>query len=102
MALGIWTNGVTKQITAICVTGVKPGSDAEKVGIGLYTRIERIDGKPVEDMKASFGYGTGLNKVFVNRKPGDRLTLTVEPTGSISPFTVHLVNRGRNPTRPIF
>lgn len=102
MALSVWTNSVTKQITAIYVTRVKPGSDAGKVGIGPYTRIERIDGKAVEDMKPAFGYGTELNKAFVNRKTGDKLTLTVVLPGSTSPITVCLVNHDRNPTEVDF
>lgn len=98
MALSVWTNNITKSITAVYVTRVKSESDAERAGIGLYTRILAIDGKPVEQMQPSFRHGTDLNRAFINRKPGDRLTLTIIPTGGTAPVTVHLVNRARRYT----
>lgn len=99
MSLSVWTDSITKAITAIYVTNVKPGSDAEKYGLGLYTRILAIDGKPVEQMEPSFRHGTDLNRAFVNREVGDKMTLTVLPTGAIAPVTVHLVNKSGRYTK---
>lgn len=102
MSLSVWSNSITRKVTAIYVTRVKPESDAEKAGIKLFTRITKIDGQPVEGMAASFKYGTELNRAFINRKPGDKLTLEVTDEGSRESRTVRLVDRSMPWTRPDF
>lgn len=99
VSLSVWTDTITKATTAIYITNVKPDSDAEKAGLGIYTRIIAIDGKPVEEMKPSFRDGTFLNRTFVNRGVGDTLTLTVIPSGATAPVDVHLVNRSKRYTK---
>lgn len=93
IALQVWSNRDTGKVTAIYITKVKALSHAEQLGLRPRTRIDRIDGIPVEELVASFNDGTVLNKTFVNRKFGDRVTLEVVAEGTYTSKTVTVIEK---------
>ena len=80
-------------VTAMYIDKVKPDSDAEENGFGPRTRIYRIDGKPVEEMKATFNGDSELNKLFINRKVGSKIVVEAIPEGAFESKTVTLVEK---------
>ncbi len=93
LALGAWKDNATGKIVNLYVTKVRPGSSADDAGLKPRTRIDRIDGLPVEQLTASFLKGGDLNKFFINRKLGDKIVLEVLPEGSTRPKTVVLTEK---------
>ena len=81
----------TGMVHAIYVTDVERGSDAQRRGLGPRVRIYRINGKAVEDFPASFLAGTELNRIFINRTEGARVTLEISIPGRAEPKVVTLV-----------
>jgi hypothetical protein len=93
VSLSVWKNVATGKVTAIYINRVKEGSDALEAGFGPRTRIYRINGKPVEEMSASFNNGNELNQIFINRKIGEKITVEAVPEGSNTSKTVTLMER---------
>ncbi len=93
ISLNIWKDGNTNKVSAIYFGKVKPGSDAQLAGLGPRTRVDRIDGKPVEEFAASLLKGSGLNRVFINRKLGDKVLLEVLPEGQTKTRVVTLTEK---------
>jgi len=93
IGLNIWKDGATNRVSAIYLGKVKPGSDAELAGLGPRTRIDRIDGKPVEEFAASLLKGSELNRIFINRKLGDKVQLEVLPEGQTKTRIVTLTEK---------
>lgn len=93
LALEAWKDGHTGKIINLYVTKVRPGSSAADARITPRTRVDRIDGKPVEALTASFLKGGDLNKFFVNRKLGDKIVLEILPEGHTQPKTVVLTEK---------
>ncbi len=93
VSLSLWKNGHTGLVTAIYINKVKHGSSAEEHGLGPRTRIYRINDQPVEEMVASFNGDTELNKLFINRKIGSKITVEAQPEGAFEAKTVTLVEK---------
>jgi hypothetical protein len=93
VSLEIWKVGSTNQVSAIYLGKLKPGSDAQLAGLGPRTRIDRIDGKPVEEFAATLSKGSELNRVFINRKLGDKVVLEVLPEGQTKTRIVTLTEK---------
>ncbi len=93
VSLSVWKNSHTGLVTAIYVDKVKPGSSAEEHGFGPRTRIYRINDQPVEEMVASFNGDTKLNKIFIDRKIGSKITVEAIPEGAFEAKTVTLVEK---------
>ena len=93
VSLSLWKNAHTGLVTAMYIDKVKPSSDAEENGFGPRTRIYRIDGKPVEEMKATFNGDSELNRLFINRKLGSKIVVEAIPEGAIESKTVTLVEK---------
>lgn len=93
VSLAVWRSNTTGKVVAIYIKRVKPGSDADKAGFGPGTRIYQIEGKPVEEMSASFEDGNDLNRIFINRKLGARITVEAQPKGSTTRKTAVLMER---------
>lgn len=75
------------------VRSVKPESDADREGFAPRARILSLDGKPVEEMDATFEKGSDLHRIFINRKRGDKLVVELIDEGYQYPRTVTLVER---------
>lgn len=93
IALEVWGDLNTGKVTSIYITKVKPLSHAEELGLVPRTRIDRIDGIPVENLVPSFRNGTVLNRTFINRKFGARVTLEVVLPGSPESKTVTVIEK---------
>jgi hypothetical protein len=93
VSLSVWENANTGKVMAIYITRVKEKSDALEAGFGPRTRNYRIDGKPVEEMSASFNDDSELNRLFINRKLGAKITVEAVPEGSNTSKTVTLMER---------
>lgn len=93
VSLSVWKNANTGKVMAIYINKVKAKSDAEVAGFGARTRIYRINGKPVEEMSASFNDDSELNRIFINRKLGEKITVEAVPEGSNQSKTVTLMER---------
>ena len=90
LSLEVWKNNDTQKIVALYVGGVRVDSPAYKKGIGPRARIYRINGRPVEEITASFFKGTELNDLFVHRLEGARVTLEIGFPGEMEPRTIVL------------
>lgn len=93
LALEVWKDNATSRIMNLYVTKVRPGSSAAEEGIKPRTRIDRIDGQPVEQLTGSFLKGGDLNKFFINRKLGAKIVLEILPEGGTQPKTVVLTEK---------
>lgn len=91
ISLQIWQDSQTGNVGTIYITAVKKDSDAEKQGLGSFTQIMRIDGRPVQSYLASLKTTSDLGKIFINRKVGAKVVLEVLSTDSPAPKTVVLV-----------
>ncbi|HET7535701.1 MAG TPA: PDZ domain-containing protein [Candidatus Didemnitutus sp.] len=63
--------------TKLVIIYVTPESDADRQGLRAGDEIVKIGGKPVEDMDPRVTKDSPIGKIFLNRKPGDRLDLEV-------------------------
>lgn len=93
VSLSVWQNVKNGKIIALYITKVKKGSDALKAGLGARTRIHKIDRVPVEELTASFEHGGDLNRIFINRKLSEKITIEAQPEGSLTTKTVVLKER---------
>ncbi|MEO6875377.1 MAG: hypothetical protein ABI222_11220 [Opitutaceae bacterium] len=75
IAISMWEDKNTERVLEMSVKAVRPDSNADWQGVKPGTRIYSINGVPVESFVASFAAGTDLNKIFVDRKKGDQVTL---------------------------
>ena len=78
------------RVVAIAVTSVAKDSEAEHKGIQEGDAIVAIDGRKVEDFTAGVGQDDELGRIFLNRHPGDHVTLELRPPGAQRTFTVTL------------
>jgi len=85
-----------ERISWATITSVKPNSEASAVGLTPLTRVLAINGKDIEEYEASFRYGSELNALLINRKPGSKITLEVLLDGYSQRRTVTLVKRMAN------
>lgn len=81
IALELWEDKNSERVLAMYVKAVAPGSMAEQEGIVPGARIYSIEGIAVENFEATFRAGSELNKLFVDRQSGDRVTLEVKFLG---------------------
>ena len=81
IALELWEDKNTHRVLAMYVKAVAPGSMAELEGIVPGARFYTIEGIPVDNFEATFRAGSELNKLFVDRQSGDRVTLEVKFIG---------------------
>lgn len=93
MALEVWSNGNTGKVTAVYIQKVRPLSHGDELGLGPRTRIDKIDGVPIELLEASFNNDTILNKTFINRRLGDRVVLEVVVEGALESRTVVIIEK---------
>lgn len=93
VSLSLWKDAHTGLVKAMYIDKVKSDSSAEEHGFGPRTRIYRIDGKPVEEMKATFNGDSELNKIFINRKVGSKIVVEAIPEGAFASKTVTLVEK---------
>lgn len=63
--------------TRLVIIYVTPDSDADRQGLRAGDDIVKIGGQPVEDMDPRVAKDSPIGKIFLNRKPGDRLDLEV-------------------------
>lgn len=93
LGLEVWKDNATGKVLNLFVTKVRPGSSAAEEGLKPRTRIDRIDGRPVEQLTASFLKDGDLNKFFLNRKLGAKVVLEILPEGHTQPKTVVLTEK---------
>jgi hypothetical protein len=91
IALELWEDKNTQNVLAMYVKAVAPGSMAEQEGIVPGTRIYTVEGISVENFEATFRAGSELNKLFVDRQTGDRVTLEVKFLGKYGTKFITLV-----------
>ena len=77
LGLNFWTKGSTRKVAAIYVSEVWPQSGAASQGLQEGTRIYSINGKAVDEFSGDFEAGTDLNRIFLHRRSGDRVTLEI-------------------------
>lgn len=65
------------RIVEMYVDRVLDGSNAHEVGLMKGAKIVAIDGKAVELYEATFLNDSPLRKIFINRREGDEVALTV-------------------------
>jgi len=80
----------TTRVETIRITDVAKDSEAEAAGIRVGDEITAIDGRKVQEFPGGVGKDDELGRIFLNRRPGDRVTLLIKPAGDGKPFTVTL------------
>ncbi len=78
LGLELWEDKNTHRVLAMYVKAVQPESMADQEGIIPGTRIFGINGLAVDNFQATFGEGSELNRLFINRQNGDRVTLELK------------------------
>lgn len=78
LGLELWEDKNTHRVLAMYVKAVQPESMADQEGITPGSRIFGINGLAVDNFSATFGEGSELNQLFINRKNGDRVTLELK------------------------
>ncbi len=83
----------TKKVLRILITRVTEHSDAAALGLQAGDEILKLDGVPVAGMDSTVAKDSQLGKIFLNRSPGDALsvevvmnrtrTLTLRATGAL-------------------
>jgi putative serine protease PepD len=72
--LGVTTSADPTSPTGALVQAVVPGGAADKAGIQKGDLIKAIDGQPVQDP-------TNLSSAVALKRPGDKVTITIERNG---------------------
>jgi len=90
ISLEVWKDGNTGRVISITINDVRAGSEAADKGLVARTRVERVDGRPVQEFEASFLPGTALNKIFVHRGNGSKVRLEIVPPGQTGTSVVTL------------
>lgn len=75
--LAVYADPKTKQVTRVFITGVRPDTDAEHLGLQAGDEIVKIDGQPVAGMDSVVAAETQLGKLLLNRRPGEPLKIEV-------------------------
>ncbi len=89
-SLQIRWSETSDRITAITVTSVPENSESARAGIRAGDTIVAIDGRKVEDFPAGVGQHDELGRIFVNRHPGDAVSLEIRTPGATKTFQVTL------------
>ena len=92
IALDVWEEKSSGRVLEMHVTGVQAGGMAEQEGVIPGTRVYGINGRDIYSFMATFGSGSELNGLFVNRGRGDQVTLEVVKPGHRKTEFVTLVN----------
>jgi C-terminal processing protease CtpA/Prc len=93
IAIELWEDKSTQRVMEMYIKEVQQGSMAEDKGLTKATRIFEINGIPVDSFDATFAAGSDLNKIFIDRKNGDRVTLEVKILGAPGLRTVTLIEQ---------
>jgi len=80
----------TRRIIRLFVLEVLPHSDAEAKGLKTGTEIIAADGNDIGLLDARFDPKSEFNHLFMNRRAGDRITLTIIRKKGAKPRTVEL------------
>ena len=78
----------TKQISWLVITDIQQGSRADTIGLTRGDTIVAVDGIKVADLKGGLARDGDLMRLFVNRKYGDTITLTVGIHGTYYRLTL--------------
>ena len=85
------------RVLGMYVERVGEGTDAFRKGLITGAQVLRIDGRPVSDYEGTFRSGSELNRIFIGRSSGDRISLEVMLPGKKKPkkltITRRVVNR---------
>ena len=90
LSLRIIGDPQTRFVKRILVLAVATDSQAEYKGIEPGTEILGVNGKSVNSLEFGLSQGTELNRLFLNRKYGDTITLVVVSKAEPEPRTLTL------------
>lgn len=78
------------RVAAITITKVQEDSEAEREGLRVGDAIVAIDGRKTGDFTGGVGRDDALGQIFVDRRPGDHVTLEILSPGAATTFLVTL------------
>jgi PDZ domain len=80
----------SNRVATITITAIPDNSEAERAGIQVGDEIVAIDGRMAADFTPGVGKDDELGRIFINRQPGDSVTLEIRAPGAKQTFTVTL------------
>lgn len=90
IGLGIKEDPFSGRISAIVVKFVPRGSPTESDGVQVGDIVLAIDGRKTADFSGGIGRGSALGRIFLDRNPGDTVTLKLRHPGARDTYTVTL------------
>jgi membrane-associated protease RseP (regulator of RpoE activity) len=90
----------THLVLEMLVDRVQVGSEAERKGLKMGSKIVSIEGKDVAFYEATFVQGSELNRIFVDRPQGSSVTLQVLIPGKNKVQKVTIVRRSLHTELP--
>ena len=90
ISLRVASSAIDARVATITITAVPRDSEAEDKGIRVGDAIVAIDGRPVAEFPAGVAKDDPLGRIFMNRRPGDKVTLELRSPGDEKTYTVTL------------
>lgn len=86
----------TRKIMRLTITGVQADSDAARAGLQPGDQIVKINGQDVTSLSPQTGPDSELNRLLLNRPPGESLRLEVLTKRTLS-VTLHAAEPAPGP-----
>jgi len=86
----------TQRIIRLFILEVVDGSEAAEKGLKTGTEVIAADGTDIRTLDAKFDPKSEFNRLFMNRKAGERITLTILRKEGAKPCTVELTEIPKN------
>lgn len=80
----------SNRIKEILVTQVPEGSSTEKAGVKVGDKIVSVNGRKTQDFSVGAGKESELGRIFLNRQPGDEVTLELIAATNAKSYKVTL------------
>jgi C-terminal processing protease CtpA/Prc len=99
VSFNVESNPATARIARIIVAEVPPDSVTAQAGVKVGDEVIAINGRKTQEFAIGMGKNSELGQIFLNRDPGDEVTLEVRTPGAAKSRKVTIsVARRSGPT----